>query len=295
MAAGYVYDRAIWNVAEARGGATEVWLGRMAREHGVYIGATYLEASGEDFFNTFALMRPDGAVAGRVRKESLPGFEGWFFRGCPGSKVIETEIGRIGVGICHDINTGRFMRRLSDEKVDLLLMPHSGPCIAMGPLKLVGEEGKEMLRGAAGFYAEAFGIPTVMANKAAGEDSSSPVPWAPLVRLGFHFVGQSTICDSDGKVCDQLDEGEGVVVAEVALDEKQKRQPREIPKGYWSRGAPMFPLFPRISTGIFRLLEWAGKAGYAMSRSRRRVARKLSDDKEGVKTGTQRENGDAAS
>jgi N-carbamoylputrescine amidase len=279
LAAGYVYDRRIWEVAEALGGATESWLGRMAREYGVYIGASYMEASGEDFFNTFALMKPDGSVAGRVRKESLPGFEGWFFRGCPGSKVIETEIGRIGVGICHDVNTGRFMRRLSDEKVDLLLMPHSGPCIAMGPLKLVGEAGREMLRGVAGFYAREFGIPTVMANKAAGEDSSSPVPWVPLVRLGFHFVGQSTICDGDGEVRGQLDEGEGVVVAEVALDEQRKREPRGLPVGYWSRGAPVFPLFPRISAGMFRVLEWTGKAGYAVSRSRRRAARRLSREK----------------
>ncbi|HEV8606637.1 MAG TPA: carbon-nitrogen hydrolase family protein [Tepidisphaeraceae bacterium] len=279
LAAGYVYDPLIWDVAEPRGGATELWLARMARQHEVYIGASYLEASGDDFFNTFALMKPDGSVAGRVRKESLPGFEGWFFRGCSGSKVIETEIGRIGVGICHDTNTGRFMRRLSDEQVDLLLMPHSGPCIAMGPLKLVGEHGREMLRRAAGFYAQAFGIPTVMANKAAGEDSSSPVPWVPLVRFRFHFVGQSTICDADGKVRDQLDEREGVVVAEVALDPQRKRRPGWLPSGYWSRGAPAFPRFPRSSGAMFQVVESIGKVAYALSRSRRVAARKCSTEK----------------
>lgn len=267
MAPGYIYDRSIWDTAESRGGPTELWLARMARQHGLYIGASYLEASGDDFFNTFTLMRPDGTVAGRVHKESLPGFEGWFFRSCPESKVIETEIGRIGVGICHDNNTAQFMRRVSQERVDLLLMPHSGPCITMGPLKLVGDHGRRMLLEVAGFYASAFGVPTMMVNKAAGEDSWSPVPGVPLVRLRFHFVGQSTICNADASVCDQLDEQEGVVFAEVVLDPERKRQPR-LPNGYWSRPPPLFPRIPRTSAALFRVLEWIGKAAYTLSRSR---------------------------
>ena len=270
LAAGYVYDPSIWDVAEPRGGPTELWLARLARRHRLYIGASYLEATGDDFFNTFTLMNPGGAVAGRVRKGSLPGFEGWFFRSCSGPKVIETQIGRIGVGICHDNDTARFMRRMSQEKVDLLLMPHSGPCITMGPLRLVGERAREMLRGVAGFYAGAFGIPTVMANKAPGEDSWSPVPWVPLVRLRFHFAGQSTICDADGNICDQLDEQEGVVVAEVVLDPRRKRQPRRLPSGYWSRPPGRFP---RTSAALFGVLESIGRAAYALSRSRGLAAR----------------------
>ena len=270
LAAGYVYDPSIWDAAEPRGGPTELWLARMARQHRLYIGATYLEADGNHFFNTFTLMKPDGAVAGRVRKESLPGFEGCFVRGCPGPKVIETEIGRVGVGICWDNSTTRFMRRMSREGVDLLLMPHSAPCITMGRLRLVGDEGREMLRGVAGFYAEAFGIPAVMANKAAGEDSRSPVPYVPLVRLRFHFVGQSTICDAAGKVCDQLGEQEGVAVADVVLDPGRKRRPRRLPPGYWSRPPR---LFPRTAAALFRVLEWTSKTSYTLSRSRRLAAR----------------------
>ena len=75
----------------------------------------------------------------------------------------------------------------------------------------------QRLREVAGFYASHFGVPAVMVNKAAGPDSRSPVPCVPLVRLRFHYVGQSTICDADGNVRDQLDEQEGVVFGEVAL------------------------------------------------------------------------------
>jgi N-carbamoylputrescine amidase len=273
LAPGYIYDPAIWSVAEPRGGPTEIWLARMALQHGLYIGASYLEASGDDFFNTFTLMRPDGTVAGRVQKESLPGFEGWFFRSSSEPKVIQTELGRIGVGICHDNNTARFMRRVNQDRVDLLLMPHSAPCITMGPLRLVGDHARVMLRGLAGFYSEKFGVPTVMANKAAGEDSWSPVPCVPLVRLRFKFFGQSTISSADGNECDQLDEQEGVVVADVVLDSKQKRQPHGLPTGYWSRPPPLFPQVPRASAALFRVLEWTGKVAYTLSRTRRLAAR----------------------
>lgn len=274
LAAGYIYHQSIWDAAEPCGGPTEAWLARIARQHRIYIGASYLEANGDDFFNTFTLMTPGGAVAGRVRKESLPGFEGCFFRSCSGPKVIETEFGRVGVGICHDNNTARFMRRVSQDRVDLLLMPHSGPSIAMGPLVLVGDHARQLLRGLASFYAEAFGVPTVMANKAAGEDSWSPVPWVPLVQLRFHFLGQSTIASAGGNVCDQLNEEEGVVVAEVALDPERKRQPPVLPSGYWSRPPPLWPRFPRASAALFQAVEWVSQTTYSLSRARRASARR---------------------
>jgi N-carbamoylputrescine amidase len=273
MAAGYVYDPQIWNVGEPRGGPTESWLARMAQRHRLYIGASYLEASGDDFFNTFTLMKPDGSAAGRVRKQSLPGFEGWFVRDCMGPTIIETELGRLGVGICNDNSTGRFMRRLSHEQPDLLLMPHSAPRIKLGVLPLVGEQGCEMLRDLPCFYARSFGIPAVMVNKAASQDTSSPIPWVPLLRLGFHFIGQSTICDAEGNVCDRLGEPEGIVIADVTLAKEQKRRP-SLPDGYWSRTAPFLPRFPRASAALFQLLECTGRAAYRVSGSRRVAARK---------------------
>ena len=110
LAAGYVYDAALWKAAEPRGGPTESWLARMARRHGIYIGATYLEASGDDFFNTFTLMKPDGSPAGRVRKQSLPGFEGWFFRaGC-----TRKAAHRPGCGSAAALPRRRYARRFAN-------------------------------------------------------------------------------------------------------------------------------------------------------------------------------------
>lgn len=265
LAAGYVYDASIWESAEPRDGPTERWLRTQARARGVYVGATYLEVDDGDFYNTFALAAPAGSVAGRIRKESLPGFEGWYVRSDAGSKVIDTDLGRIAVGVCHDNHTGRFMRQLCREDVDLLLMPHSGPLSWLLPRALMCRA----LESIAPYYARTFGIPVVMVNKWSATDSPSPIPIAPFVTVRFRFPGLSTICDSDGAVRDRLEDGEGIVLADVRLDPTRRRRPPE-PSGYWSLPPRHFA---RSGGVLFRLFERLGAAAYARSASRRAAAR----------------------
>jgi N-carbamoylputrescine amidase len=235
----------------------------MATRHNLHIGASWLESTGQDFFNTFTLMTPDGSPAGRVRKHSLPGFEAWFFRPGRGPVVIPTTLGRIAVGICHDNSTAQFMRTLAQEDPDLLLMPHSAPTINLGPLPLVGQRELQTLRNLPAFYAQAFGIPVIMSNKAAAQDSTSPIPWLPLFRLHFHFVGQSTITDAQGNALSQLDEQQGIAIADVTLTPEQIRHPAP-PKAYWSDTAPFLPRFPRTAAALFQMLECTGKIAYTV-------------------------------
>ncbi len=265
LAAGYIYDPSIWESAEPKDGPTERWLCALAAAHGAYVGATYLEVDGNDFYNTFALAAPDGSVAGRVRKEGLPGFEGWYFRSDPGSKVIDTGLGNVAVGICHDNYTARFMRRLCHEDVDLLVMPHSGPLSRPVPDALM----RDGLRSIAPFYARTFGIPTVMVNKWSAAESLSPIPIAPFVTLRFRFPGLSTICDSDGTVLDHRADGEGLVIADVRLDPALRRSPAE-PTGYWSRSPTHFA---RTGGALCRAFERLGTAAYAHSEARRAAVR----------------------
>jgi N-carbamoylputrescine amidase len=265
LAAGYIYDASMWRSAEPQDGPTEAWLRVRAAAHGLYVGATYLEVDGDDFHNTFALAAPDGVVAGRVRKEALPGFEGWYFRSGPGSRVIDTDLGRIAVGICHDGHTARFMRRLCREGADVLLLPHSAPLSLLLPRAMM----RDALRSIAPYYARAFGIPTLMVNKWSATDSRSPIPIVPFVTLRFRFPGLSMICDGDGTVLDHRAEGEGIVVADVRLDPTLRRRPPE-PTGYWSRSPSRFA---RTGALLFRLFERLGEAAYARSEARKAAAR----------------------
>jgi N-carbamoylputrescine amidase len=264
LAAGYVYDASIWRSGEPRGGPTETWLRRLAKHHGIHIGASYLEADGDDFFNTFTLATPDGGVAGRVRKESLPAFEGWFFKSCTQPKVIDTALGRIAVGICQDNHTARFFRRVIADDPDLIVMPHSAPCVPIG-----GPLVRQGLAEIGPHYASAFGIPVVVVNKAR-TTCRSPIPGLPGLGLRFDFRGLSTITDSDGAVLEQLRNREGVVSAEVHLDPSRKRKPDPPATFYWSRPPRVLP---RTLGAMFVVLEELGKIAYARSPRRRRAAR----------------------
>ena len=89
-----------WDAAERSDGKTVQWLKSTSGRLRIWLGTSFLEAAGEDFFDTFVLTTPSGEEAGRVRKQIPAGPEAYFFRGDVGPHVIQTAIGRIGVGIC---------------------------------------------------------------------------------------------------------------------------------------------------------------------------------------------------
>src|SRR3974377_954251 len=66
MPGGYMLTEAIWECAEPANGPTSAWLVRLAKSLGIYVGTSFLEVDGEDFFNTFLLANPAGEIAGRV-------------------------------------------------------------------------------------------------------------------------------------------------------------------------------------------------------------------------------------
>jgi N-carbamoylputrescine amidase len=69
MPTGYLWDRRIWQAGEPKDGPTGRWLHETSARLGLWLGTSFLETDGEDFFNTFVLVAPDGQEAGRVRKQ----------------------------------------------------------------------------------------------------------------------------------------------------------------------------------------------------------------------------------
>ena len=267
LATGYIFHRSLWAAAEPRGGPTERWLGKMARSQQVFIGASYLEADGEDLFNTFALVSPDGSIAGRVRKHT-PGFlESWFFKSGRESRVIQTELGKIGVGICFDSYAGSFITEMHDEKADLILMPHSAP--APITFRAVAETINHGLQNVTGYCARVLGVPVLMVNKAGPYRFDSPIPPVPFARIRLGFGGFSTICGADGIARAQLKEPEGLVISDVLLDRARKTPDLPEQTGYWS----LKPIrLPHLLAAAHRLFTAIGSIGYSVSRERKRAA-----------------------
>jgi N-carbamoylputrescine amidase len=234
LAPGYIYDEAIWDFAEPAGGATETWLSRLARELGLLIGASYLEARGDDFFNTFSLFGPGGQLLGRVRKGSLPFGEGWYFAASSDSKIIPTPFGKVAVGICNDNQTSTFLCHVQSERPVLILMPHSWPTQLGLTSAVFRRPLQEQLGNVARRYASSLGVPVVMANKFSSDAFKSPFPLVPGMRLSLKFDGHSSICDGTGACLAELPQEEGVIVADVRIDPQAFRPTAKPDAGYWS-------------------------------------------------------------
>ncbi len=237
-----------------------------------FIGWLPLSAvAGEDFFNTFALAAPpDGRIVGRVRKATIPAFEGWYFRPAAGSRLIECDLGRIGVGICHDCATGAFFNEMAAGRPDLILMPYSAPEIGGLPFAgTIAALTREQVAGMGAFYARSLGVATLLVNTAAAaEPERSPIPLLPGLRVEFAFNGGSSVCAAGGEVLQRLGGGPGLMLAQIEL-EPAREQARARIEGYWALPPGRLA---RASSVAWRALDALGRWTYCHSRKRRRAA-----------------------
>ena len=263
---GFEINTHAWRAAEPQGGPSECWLAAAARRHGNLIGGSYLEARGDDFFNTFALAGPQG-ILGRVRKRHPCAVEAYVFLGGDDPHVIDTPLGRIGVAICYDSSLRDVWDRLLADAPDLLLMPMSAP----SPMRtmLYGQDRidafHDSFRDGATQGARLLGIPCAMSNKWGPWDTLLP-GWLPPLALGHprsHFPGFTHIADSDGCEVARVADGEGVAVAEVCLDPSRKR-PAFPPER--DRFRPWIAAVPP-EYRLFHLFEAAGRRWYAQARA----------------------------
>ena len=276
-APGYSMSKMIWDSGERRDGPTVSWLLQVSKRLGVYTGIGFIEADGEDFFNTYALGTPEGGIAGFVRKTMA---ETYCFRCSKGSHVIETEIGRIGVGICADNLFVANLYRMQEQAADILLMPHSAP-IPSKAGGLVNEkdipEAHRSMSEMASDRARRIGLPTVFVNQVGRRGNEK---WAGLFGKvmnpeTFHLGGLSTIADQDGKVLAQLDDqSEAVIVAEVALDQSRRIATRT--RGHGSYGGGFVTPHPFIFEAMCYTDAFFCGLAYKLSAERRRKARAIS-------------------
>ncbi|HEY3342213.1 MAG TPA: carbon-nitrogen hydrolase family protein, partial [Anaerolineae bacterium] len=202
MSPGYRMTPQLWDAGEPFDGPTVRWLKEVAARYHLYVGASFLESDGCDFLSTFALGAPNGRIAGAIRKRFPSIWEAYFFKGCDCINVIETEFGRLGVGICFDAHTVTVAEAILDANVDLMLMPHSY-CTPTQATRMMPAHVIARLNALPGCvaqqYTELFGVPVVLANKSGAWDS--PVPPTILGQpWGYTFSGRSVIVAADGSV-----------------------------------------------------------------------------------------------
>lgn len=220
---GYIPNENVWNYAEEPNGDTARWACNMAKKYSIYVGAGYLETDGKDFYNAYLLANPAGYISGRVHKSKT---EPHCFKPSNIGRVIETDIGRIAIGICADNHVEEFYNELQSLYFDLLLMPHAWatPYKENKYIKQNDIESAEKnVRLLGQIYATCLGKPVVFINPV-GE---VPVMYGLFGKLTspkvFRLRGGSALYYPDGKNVRRETEDEGTVTADIVLGQFNNR------------------------------------------------------------------------
>jgi N-carbamoylputrescine amidase len=266
LPSGYLATEEIWNYAETINGESVKWLLNTAKHHNIYLGFTFLEAEGEHFYNSFVLSSPDGKLLGRVRKSPPASIEAYFFTAGSDPHIIDTELGRIGVGICYENFLYDQMCSLHSADVDLVL----SPAAAGRPKPFIPGDVKRFEKaviGSRATFAKTLGVPVILANRTGPLET--PLP-GNLPYLKSSFPGLSSIVDADGTVKAELGDEEGIIVADVTLKSGVKRlnKPKKFGK-MWATPVPWYAF-------IWPLTQKMGEKSYAANPRRKQHALSLS-------------------
>ena len=163
----------------------------LARKLGVAIPTSFFERDGHHYYNTMAMIGPDGEIMGTYRKSHIPDGPGYeekfYFRpGNDGFKVWDVFRARIGIGICWDQWYPETDRCMALMGAQVLFYPTA-----------IGSEPKDaemdtsrMWRRAMIGHAVSNCMPVVAANRIGYE--------RPEGAQGQAFYGHSFICDEWG-------------------------------------------------------------------------------------------------
>ena len=120
----YSSGRSCVECAEPIPGPSTEYFGQLAKEHNLYVVAGLIERDGRLVYNTAALLGPNGELAGKYRKVTLPRSE--IEQGiAPGTEypVFATRFGKVGMMICYDGFFPEVARELSNRGAEVIAWP----------------------------------------------------------------------------------------------------------------------------------------------------------------------------
>jgi predicted amidohydrolase len=107
-------------------GPTSEILSEISKKYNMYTATNYNERCGDKCHNTTVLIGRDGKIIGKYRKIHLPASENWHVTSGVDYPVFETDIGRIGFSICHDIAFPEHCRIMAINGADIILHSTAG-------------------------------------------------------------------------------------------------------------------------------------------------------------------------
>jgi len=189
----------------------------LAAELRVSIPTSFFEADGPHFYNSLAMIGPDGQIQGVYRKSHIPDGPGYeekfYFRpGNTGFKVWDgppsAPGAKLGVGVCWDQWYPETARAMMLMGAEILFYPTA---IGSEPHDDSLDTARLWRRAMVG-HAVSNVVPVVAANRVGTEH-------------GQTFYGTSFICDERGDILAELDrEEEGMITATLDLDRVKRHR-----------------------------------------------------------------------
>lgn len=169
--------------AEPVPGPTTEKFARLAKEYGIVTVLNTFESDGERAYDASPVLDADGSLLGVTRMVHIMDGLGFYEKGyyTPGERmsfVYETKVGRVGVAICYDRHYPEYMRNLSLQGADLVIVPQAGA---------FGEWPEGIFEGELQVAAFQNGYFAALVNRVGKEEK-------------LHFSGESFVVDPFGKV-----------------------------------------------------------------------------------------------
>ena len=189
----------------------------LARELGVAIPTSFFERDGHHYYNTLAMIGPDGVLMGTYRKSHIPDGPGYeekfYFRpGNDGFKTWDVFGARIGVGVCWDQWYPECARAMALQGAEVLLYPTA---IGSEPYDADLDTSRMWRRAMVG-HAVSNCMPVAAANRIGHEGPEDRAQ---------RFYGHSFITDEWGDLLAQFGSDEcGVLVSQLDLDRAAKHR-----------------------------------------------------------------------
>jgi len=206
----------------------------LAKLHQVAIPVSFFERDGPHYYNTVAMIGPDGTIIGTYRKCHIPDGPGYqekfYFRpGNQGFKVWEVFGHRIGIGICWDQWYPECARVMALLGAEVLLYPTAIGAEPHDP----GLDTSRMWRRAMIGHAVSNCMPVLAANRIGTE-------------AGQHFYGHSFIANEWGDLLAEYQaEQTGVLIATLDLARAARHRAG---MGFFRDRRP--PLYGRIAQDL---------------------------------------------
>ena len=189
---------------------------RLARAHAGVVGGSFIARSGNECFNSFLLVFPDGRYY-RHDKDIPTMWENCYYTGGSDDGVLDTPLGPIGVAVCWELIRSQTPRRLKGKVTAVV----GGSCWWDFPLPVAERHVEPQLvlmgalRQAPARLARRLGVPVVHASHAG--DFEGLVPGNESAIYASRYLGETQIVNPSGKVLERLarEDGEGVICAEI--------------------------------------------------------------------------------